>query len=152
MPSSTSLEKLAADLKGFSRKREVVKALKTEIRRPLPQVRKAIRRRALATLPKSGGLNRWVAKTRISNKVKLSGRGVSIRLQGGRKSGTGEADMRRLDMGTVRHPSWGRRGRGQWHVQRVTKGFFTEPAGETAQWETAVLAAVDKALASIARG
>jgi hypothetical protein len=62
------------------------------------------------------------------------------------------SDVKRLDAGRVRHPSWGRRGPNQWHMQRVRAGYFTEPSVELEQWRAAALVAVDEALEVIARG
>lgn len=145
----TTIDEFARELKAFDDRREVVKALRTSLRKPLPPVRKAIKGRALATLPRSGGLNAWVAATRVSAQLKTSGRAAGIRLRGSRKSGKGKADLARLDAGTTRHPSWGRRGPGQWHTQSVTPGFFTNPATEVEQWRTAALDALDTALRTI---
>lgn len=148
----SALDDLIRDLKRFEGRREVVKALRKEIRRPVPTVRKAIRRRALDTLPEGGGLNKWVAKTRVNVQIKLAGRGAGIRLKGGRNSLHGRTDTRAIDAGRVRHPSWGRRGPGQWHTQQVTPGFFTDPAGDIGTWRTACVKAVDEALEVIRRG
>ncbi|MGK5737276.1 hypothetical protein [Micromonospora sp. URMC 103] len=147
-----SIDDLVRDLRRFEQRKEVTRALRKRIREPVPGVRKAIRRRALDTLPKGGGLNVWASKTRVSAKVSLAGRGAGVKLRGTRKSGKGKADLRRLDAGKVRHPSWGRRGPGQWHVQQVEPGFFTKPAVEVDQWRDACLKAVDEALEVIRRG
>jgi len=147
-----SIDALIRDLKGFEARREVTKALRRQIRQPIPAVRKAIRRRALDTLPKGGGLNVWVSQTRVSARVSLAGRGAGVKLKGSRKSSKDKSDLKRLDAGKVRAPSWGRRGKGAWHVQSVTPGFFTSPAGEVDQWRDACVAAVDEALEVIRRG
>jgi hypothetical protein len=147
-----SIDRLLRDLQGFERRREVVKALRKEIRKPVPDVRKAIRRRALASLPKRGGLNRWAAKSRITAQVRVTARSMRVGLKAGRNSTGGRSDIRRMDKGRVRAPSWGHRGRGDWHTQRVTAGFVTEPSAERRQWRGAILDAVDSALATIRRG
>ena len=147
-----SIDDLVRDLRRFEGRREVTKALRKRIREPLPGVRKAIRRRALESLPKGGGLNVWAAKTRVSAKVSTSARGAGVKLKGSRKSTKGKADLRRMDAGRVRHPSWGRRRPGDWHTQRVEPGYFTKPAAEVDQWRDACLKAVDEALEVIRRG
>lgn len=149
---ANSLDALIADLKRFDGRKEVVKQLRAEIRKPVPVVRKAIRARALATLPKGGGLNKWVAATRISAQIKLSGRSAGVRLKGGRNSTGGRSDIRSIDRGRLRAPTYGHRGRKAWHTQKVTPGFFTKPTTETDEWRKAALAAVDKALDTIRRG
>lgn len=150
--ASGDIDALVRDLRKFSGKKEVTKALRKRIREPVPKVRKAIRARALDTMPKRGGLNKWVAKTRINVAIKLAGRSAGVQLKGGRNSEGGRTDTRAIDKGRVRAPSWGRKGRGDWHNQRVQPGFFTEPAGEVEQWRDACLKAVDDALEVIRRG
>lgn len=147
-----SIDELIRDLKGFEARKEVTKALRKQIRQPVPAVRKAIRKRAMTTLPKSGGLNVWAAQTKVGVRVKLAGRTAGVKLRGTRKSTKEKSDLKRLDAGKVRAPSWGRRRRGDWHVQQVTPGFFTGPAGEIDQWRNACLRAVDDALEVIRRG
>lgn len=146
---SASIDAFVRELRGFSGRKEILKQLRTEMRAPLPTVRKKIKTRALTTLPKRGGLNRWAASTRITAKITVNGRAVRVTVRGGRNSVGGESDIRALDRGRVRHPSWGRRGRGQWHNQRVTEGFFTVPIVESPEWREACLAAVDRALETI---
>lgn len=147
-----SLDDLVRDLKKFEGRKEVTKQLRREIRRPVPAVRKAVQRRALDTLPRRGGLNVWVSKTKVTAQIKLSGRAAGVRLKGSRKSAKDKSDLRRLDAGRVRHPSWGRRGVGQWHTQTVPDGFFTKPSSEVTQWRDATVRAVDNALEVIRRG
>jgi hypothetical protein len=146
---SASVDAFVRELKGFNQRKEILKQLRTEMRKPLPSVRKKIKSRALTTLPKSGGLNKWAASTKITARIAVTGRAVKVTVRGGRNSAGGESDIKALDRGRVRHPSWGRRGRGQWHVQRVTEGFFTEPIVESPEWREACLAAVDRALETI---
>jgi len=147
-----SLDDLIRDLRKFEARKEVVKQLRKEIRKPIPDIRKAIKRRAFDTLPKGHGLNVWVSKTKITAAIKLSGRSAGVKLKGGRNSTGARSDIRRIDKGRVRHPSWGRRGKGQWHTQIVPDGFFTEPATDGGTWHRVCLTAVDNALDTIKRG
>lgn len=144
-----SIEQFARELRAFPERKELVKQLRTELRKPVPAVRRKIKRRALDTLPRTGGLNRWAASTRITAKVEIGARRVRVTLRGTRGSQRGQSDLRALDRGRIRHPSWGRRGAGQWHTQTVTPGFFTAPAVEFDEWRAACLAALDKALETI---
>lgn len=128
---------------------EVIKELRAELRKPVPVVRNRIKMTARTTLPRSGGLGDWVAGTKITAAVTLAGRAAGIRLRGGRRSTRAQSDIRAIDRGRVRHPSWGRRGRGQWHTQMVTPGFFTRTAAESPEWDTAIRAAVDRATGSV---
>ncbi|MBQ1042365.1 hypothetical protein KBX03_07585 [Micromonospora sp. C72] len=148
-----SLDDLIRDLKSFEDRKVLTKELRKEIRKPVPEVRKMIRRRALVIMPQSGGLNVYVSQTKVTAQVKLSGRSAGVRLRGGRNNSTGKrSDILRIDQGKVRAPSWGRRGRNAWHTQTVPAGFFTGPAGEVDTWRQAVLDAVDSALEVIRRG
>lgn len=146
------LAKVIRDLKTVQQRRIVTKHLRTEFRKPVPLVRAAIRLRALTTLPAGGGLNKWVAKTRISAQVQVTRDTVTVYLRGTRKSLKGRSDLRRLDRGKVRHPSWGRRGKGQWHTQTVAAGYFTGPAAEIDLWRDACVRAANDAFDVIRKG
>lgn len=147
-----SIDDLVRDLRRFDGRREVTRALRRRIREPIPTVRSAIKRRALDVLPGRNGLAAWVARTKVTAKITLSGRAAGVRLKGGRNSKGGRTDTRSIDKGTVRAPSWGRRADADWHSQRVPAGFFSEPAAEVDQWRRSVLDAVDDALVVIRRG
>lgn len=147
-----SVDQLVRELRGFDRRREIVKAVSRGVRKPLPAVRKAIRARAVATLPRSGGLGVWVSKTRVTAQIKLTGRRAGIKLKGGRNSQGQRSDVAAIDRGRVRAPSWGRRTAASWHTQTVTPEFFTGPASEATQWTNAVAAEVDQALDQLRRG
>ena len=150
-----SLEKLIRDLRTFDRRREVTNQLAREVRKPVPELRKLIRARALATLPSGGGFGKWVSKLSITASVKLQGRAAGVKLKGRRRGFPDrepKVDLRRIDAGRARHPSWGRRTASDWHVQRVNVGFFTLPGRDRRRWRKAVLQAVDQALVVIRRG
>lgn len=147
-----TLDDLIRDLRKFEGRREVTSQLRKEIRRPIPSVRAAVKRRALDVLPRGGGLNVWVSRTKVTAKIRLAGRAAGVQLKGSRKSAKDKSDLRRLDAGKVRHPSWGRRGGDQWHSQAVTPGFFTKPSAEVDQWRAAVERALDNAVEVIRRG
>lgn len=148
---------LVASLRAFERDSTLIKAVREELRQPVPVVRARIKATAVATLPHSGGLGAWVAGTRITAQVTLRGRAAGIRLKGGRNShanlrgteGGTRSDIRAIDRGRLRHPSWGRRWRGQWWTQSVPPGFFTKTARESPEWDTAIERGVDKALKAI---
>lgn len=148
----STLAELVRDLRAYEGRKELTRALRVELRRPVPAVRKGIKARALATLPRSGGLNRWVAAIRITVKIALSGRRATVELRGGRNSRRDRSDVRAIDRGRVRAPSWGRRSVGQWHNQVVEPGFFTEPSADLDAWRDACATAVDEAMEVIRRG
>jgi hypothetical protein len=144
---------VAADLKGFEARKEVLKALRRSIRQPVPTIRAAIKASALEILPKGGGLNEWVAASRVSASVKATGRVVGLLIKGGRNKMTGgRSDINAINRGRVRAPNWGRRWDGQWHTQTVTPGFFTDPALESADVvERVTTEAVDRAFDQVRR-
>jgi hypothetical protein len=129
---------LVRSLRQFEADEVLIKAVAAEIRKPVPAVRARIKVTAVNTLPSSGGLGVWVAGTRITAKVTLAGRAAGLRLRGGRRSSHAQSDIRAIDRGRVRHPSWGRRYRGQWFTQMVTPGFFTKTAAESPEWDAAI--------------
>ena len=150
-----SLDALIRDLRTFEGRREVTNHLAREIRKPVPEVRKLIRKRALETLPHHGGFGKWVSKLSITATVKLQGRAAGVKLKGKRKGYPDKqpkVDLRRIDQGRAAAPSWGRRGKNDWHFQQVTPGFFSQPSTEVDQWRDAAAKAVDKALEVIRRG
>lgn len=137
---------LVRSLRGFSRNDEVIKAVRAELRKPVDPVRKKIKMTALTTLPHTGGLNAWVAGTKITASVEFKSKVVTIRLRGGRnsvadlrggKTGT-KSDIRSIDRGRTRHPTFGHRWRGMWFVTTVTPGFFTKTAEEAPEWSDAI--------------
>lgn len=102
------------------------KDLKVEMRSGIREATKplirAVQNSARDTLPKRGGLNEWVAASRFTTSMILSGSNVGIRIRGVK----GDHNLRRLDAGFVRHPVFG-----TWRAgmadERVTPGFFTKP-------------------------
>jgi hypothetical protein len=120
------LSRLIADLKGVTDRKDILKEVRRTIRGPLPGTRKAIKTSAMRNLPSGNGLNAWVAALRITAKITLTASRVAVNIKGGRNSSGARSDIKAIDRGRVRHPSWGRRGAGQWHNQTVVPGFFTE--------------------------
>ena len=138
---------LARDLKGVANKKEILKALRKELKEPVPKVRAGIRAEALRILPGRGGLGAWVAKARIAASVKVNtGRSAGITLKAGRNSQGQRSDLDAIDRGRVRAPSWGRRTRASWHTQQVAPGFMSDTVAEkyAADWTRAASDAVDK--------
>lgn len=149
---STSLEQFGRELRAFRDRKVILRELRVGIRKPFPAVRKRIKDRAVSTLPSGGGLGKWAASTRITLVTRFSGRKAGVTVKGGRNSAGGRSDLRALDRGRVRAPSWGRRGRGEWHTQTVPSGFFTEPVAEAKEWREEIVHAVDSATEQIRRG
>jgi hypothetical protein len=125
------LPRLIADLKRTTDSKAVLKEVRRTIRGPLPETRRRVKLAALRNLPRGNGLGAWVAKTRLTAKIKLTGSTVAVNIKGGRNSASKKrSDIDAIDRGRVRHPSWGRRGPGQWHNQAVAPGFFTKTVEE----------------------
>ena len=147
-----SVDQLIRELRGFDGRREIVKAIGRGVRKGVPPVRKAIRDRAIATLPHRNGLGKWVARLSVTAQVKLQARSGTIKLKGGRNSQGQRSDIKRIDAGRVRAPTWGRRSGNAWHLQQVTPGFFTDTAAKAKDWQDDVGRAVDDALDQLRRG
>ncbi len=150
---AVSFEEFANELRRFDQRRVVLNALRRDLRKPLPAVRRAVRANAMATLPNANGLAAWVARAAIRIQVKDVGRTAGIRVKMGRKSQDGDkADLDKLDRhGRIRHPLHGNRA--HWYDQPVPPGFFTKA------WERkrddfikAADDALDRALEVIRRG
>jgi hypothetical protein len=145
-----SMEQFAAELRAFDNRRVIVQRLRRQLSKPLPGVRSKIKASALSILPQRGGLSAWVAAAKVSATVRYtSGRSAGIRIKGSRKSEKNKTDLTKIDRGQVRAPSWGRRGRGDWHTQEVRSGWFTNPVVSSDEWRKAVDDAVDSATAEI---
>jgi hypothetical protein len=144
-----SIEHYARSVEQILREHKVLQQLKKELRKPIFAVRKAIKANALATLPEGGGLNEWVAAAPIKAKTTFAGERITVHISAGRDSQGGRSDLKRIDAGKVRHPTWGRRTKGSWSLTTVTPGFFTKPATESKPWTDAADAALDKALEGI---
>lgn len=149
---AVSVDELVRELRAFDGRREIVKAASKGFRKAVNPLRAKIRTAALDTLPKRGGLNVWVSRTRITTQIRLSGRKAGVKLKGGRNSLGGRSDIKRIDAGRVRAPSWGHRSRASWHTVTVTPGFFTKTAAEDTEVPAAVGDEVDRALDQIRRG
>ena len=149
---AVSLLEFAAELRSFDERRVVVKRLATDLRKLLPPATKAVKQRARDILPSGGGLNEWVAAARVTLRIKASGRTVRAIVKGTRNSAKGQSDLDAIDRGRARHPSWGRRGVGQWHNESVPSGWFTDALSEWDELRSQADAAFDTALDEIRRG
>lgn len=150
----TELRRLIADLRGFERRREVVRALRRDLRAPVPEARARIQARAVEVLPHRNGLGVWVARARVTARVNLrSANSVQVTIRDGRNSRHARSDLRAIDRGRVRAPTFGRRGPGMWHTQQVRPGFATDTVADMAPvWRAAVVTAVNRATADLRRG
>jgi hypothetical protein len=93
-----------------------------------PLVDKA-RQSAIETLPKSGGLNQWVADSKISVRNNLTGSGgANTRVGLKIVSIKGVHSMVGIDNGHLRHPVYNNRK--NWVSQSVPEGWFSKPLAE----------------------
>ena len=107
------------------------KDLKKELRRGINEavqpVKASIRARALSSMPRRGGLNQVMARSRITVSQRGSGANPGVRL-------VTKSHNPRIDKGIVRHPvrATGPREDWTWVDQPVKPGWFTHPAAASA--------------------
>lgn len=130
----------------------ITRAARREIDKPLPVIRARVKKSALGKLPKSGGLNAWAAAAHLTAQVRTAGDTVTANLLVHRTSLHKASDLRALDRGRVRHPSWGRRSSNDWHVQLVPAKVYSEPIAASPEWRRAVVRAAETAEDVITRG
>lgn len=87
------------------------------IRNGVKPVAASIKEEARDTLPKGGGLNEWVAASKMSPRTRLTGKSAGVRIVT-RKAGH---DIEAINRGSVRHPVFGNRS--AWSDQSVAPGF-----------------------------
>lgn len=113
------LAKIGAELKRVGNgdlRRELLRGLN----RSTKPLKAAVKRSALDSLPRRGGLNQRIAGAKIGSSNRASGRNGGVRLTG-KLSGH---DLDTIEKGVVRHPVFGRN---PWVSQPVTAGFFSKP-------------------------
>lgn len=141
------LRALGADLRaagdvGKGLRRELLASMRAA-GRPLAE---KVRQSARDNLPKRGGLNEWVADSKISPRNSLTGKRVGMRIVATK----GKHDLEDIDKGSVRHPVFGNRRR--WAEQSVPSGFFTQPLEESApEVQAALLVAMEATARQIER-
>lgn len=142
---------VAAVVRRVGTDRKIVNDMAKEIRRAVKPIRKAIKVRAVEILPSGGGLGRWTARARITGQVRRGPTTAGVRIKGTKSTQGRKHDLRRLDLGTTRHPTFGNP---PWHAQTVRPGFFTDAVTEEGldQLEDAVIEAADSAVVRILNG
>lgn len=138
-----TVQQLARALSNYADRGQIIRDLAADLERVIPAVEDRIRQRARDFLPRTGGLNAWTAALRIRSSVRLGGRRVRVTLIGHRTSLGGTADLNAIDRGRARHPTFGRRGPADWHVQLVKPGFFSK-GDERPVWEAAAQRSIDR--------
>ena len=119
---AAELQRLAVALRAAGRqdlRKDLLRGLRNGAKPMVPAARQA----AATHLPKRGGLAadiagaKWGIRTRAG-----TGRGAGVRIVGA----WGTHDMAALDSGLLRHPTFGRRGRGDWKDQKIPAHWFTD--------------------------
>lgn len=78
-----------------------------------------VRASARDRLPSRGGLAKRVAASKITTSRRMTGASAGVRIRG-----TSGYDIRSIDRGRVRHPTFGHE---PWVSQIVREGFWTDP-------------------------
>jgi len=101
--------------------KELSKELYKALNRATKPMRAEAKKAAASKLPRAGGLNKRVARARMSTR-RRAGKDPGVKIVA-----TGMEQLAMTDQGHVRHPVWGNRGR--WVNQPIpqAKGWFTEP-------------------------
>ena len=149
---SAEIAAVAAACRRAGTDRKIVTDMANEIKREgTPQIITAVKVRATEILPRSGGLGKWTARARIIGVVRRGVTTAGVSIRGSKRSGGHHHDLRRLDLGRVRHLTWGHE---PWHAQVVRSGFFTDAVTDEGldQLEHAVIVAADRAAERIVRG
>jgi hypothetical protein len=133
--------------------RTVIKNLTKRIKSLGTPVKAELKASALASLPHRGGLNLWVASSRVVVSVRRGASTAGVDISEGRNSKTGKrSDLRALNKGKLRHPVHGNRRK--WTLQSIEPGFFDDvidgPVGE--QFQAEVIGAIDDTIAEVLRG
>ena len=137
--------RVAAAVRKLGADRSIVTEMAKEIRRAVPPIRAAIRANALEYLPHGGGLAAWVSKARVTAAITRARNNAGVTIVDGRNSAGRRSDIKRMDQGTARHPTFGH---APWVAQTVRAGFFTDAItdeGVTA-FREATVDAVDNAV------
>ncbi len=131
MSGADELRSLGAALKGADKalRKEIQTALKATVA-PLAD---AVKAEGGSTLPSRGGLAAKVEATRITTKIRMTGRQAGVRIVG-----KGKLEIEPLDVGVLRHPLFGNEK--FWFQQSVRPGWWSRPIEERADTIRADLA------------
>lgn len=125
----TGADKFAAVAKELKKvgDKQLQKELYSAINRATKPMRAEAKKSAETNLPRAGGLNKRVARARMSTRRK-TGKNPGVKIVA-----TGMSQLGLMDQGRVRHPVWGNRGR--WVNQPLpqAEGWFTKPMEDGAK-------------------
>lgn len=119
--ASEQLRSIAVALKSTADGAALKRELTSGIRAATVPLKSAVTAAALRQLPRGGGLNQQVAGQKITTSVLTGARTAGVRLK------TTAPDTKQTDSGYVRHPTFRRRGPGQWRTQQIplAQGWWT---------------------------
>lgn len=120
---ATDIGRLATAVRKLGADRSIVNNMAKEIRAAVPPIRSAVRANAVRYLPGRGGLGAWVAKARVTAQIRRGARNAAVTIVDGRNSSGKRSDIKAIDLGGTRHPTFGHK---PWTAQSVRAGFFTE--------------------------
>jgi hypothetical protein len=87
-------------------------------------LKRNIRSSARSMLPSRGGLANLIARSSLTTKKSVAARSAGVRIVGSSKN-----DIKKIDKGRLRHPTFSHR---PWVTQSVPAGYFTKPMTEGA--------------------
>jgi hypothetical protein len=138
------LDKLPSDLRDLGGE-ELDRKLRKGLNRAASELEADLRRSAVRRLPRRGGLGARVARAKLATRRPVSGGTTGVTV-----TATGMAQLAAMDAGMVTHPVFGNLN--NWVTQRITGGWFSDPAeairGET---EAAVSGVLDDRAREVAR-
>jgi hypothetical protein len=119
-----ALERISRQIRGLAvggigREKSLKHELSDAIMKETAPLKAAIRLSAVDTLPRRGGLNMKIAKSRISARRRVTSRGEGVRIEA-----RNAYAIDKIDQGHVRHPVYGHN---VWVNQEVKSGFWTKP-------------------------
>ena len=124
---ATEMRYVAAKLRKAAA-RDLTKELRRRQRKAFAPLQPAIKAEAAATLP-SGYAPLMARAVKVSVRTGVANALTARVYARGRKE---LRDVARINAGILRHPTFGRRGLGQWHDQRVRRGFVDRPVDKLA--------------------
>jgi hypothetical protein len=105
-------------------------------------LKRNIRAFARSLLPSRGGLANLIARSSITTKKSVSAASAGVRIVGSSKH-----EIRKIDQGMLRRPTYGHK---PWVTQSVPAGYFTKPMLEgRPAVQMAIVAEVDRLSAEI---
>lgn len=124
-----------------------MRKVRADLRVQAAPLKAAVRESALAKLPKRGGLNEQVANQRVTVSTLAGVRTAGVRLR------TTAPDTAMTDSGFVRHPTFGKRGKGEWETQSIPEaaGWWSDTlASKGPEITTAMRATLEAVAVEIA--